>query len=224
MNKKYSIIFVLVILAAVTMAGCSGSSDNPGPTATADPGSGSGAGTSTNALFDFDKFKVLEYKYTMTAEGMTTVTNYRLEYSNDNYEGAPAKHTKMTMTSSEGALTVVDLYTTPGGDQTLGGHMKMMMNNEVLWESDIPADDASEYTNSDPTYGVDEDFENDLFNSMAGTETVTVPAGTFTCNKYSVNVGGIQETWWIASNIPVPVKSVIAGEGTSTTMELVSWA
>ena len=54
--------------------------------------------------------------------------------------------------------------------------------------------------------------------TLIGTESVTVPAGTFTAIKYSLE----QVYYWSASGVPVPVK-IAYGDGTMT-MELVSYA
>jgi len=48
-----------------------------------------------------------------------------------------------------------------------------------------------------------------------GKESVTVPAGTFLCDKYSLE----ETTFWVASNVPVPVKITYD----STVTELVSY-
>ncbi|NYZ78880.1 hypothetical protein H0N99_01915 [Candidatus Micrarchaeota archaeon] len=53
--------------------------------------------------------------------------------------------------------------------------------------------------------------------TFVGTESVTVPAGTFSCNKYSLE----NVTFWSASSVPVPVK-IAYGDG-SMTMELVGY-
>jgi PBP1b-binding outer membrane lipoprotein LpoB len=50
-----------------------------------------------------------------------------------------------------------------------------------------------------------------------GTESVTVPAGTFSCKKYSLE--GM--TFWAATGVPVPVK--ISYDNGASTMELVSY-
>jgi hypothetical protein len=53
--------------------------------------------------------------------------------------------------------------------------------------------------------------------TYSGTESITVPAGTFSCNKYSLE--GM--TFWVASGVPLPVK--IAYDNGASTMELVSY-
>jgi hypothetical protein len=53
--------------------------------------------------------------------------------------------------------------------------------------------------------------------TYVGTESVTVPAGTFSCTKYSLEGA----TFWVASGVPLPVK--IAYDSGASTMELVSY-
>ncbi len=50
-----------------------------------------------------------------------------------------------------------------------------------------------------------------------GIESVTVPAGTFSCSKYSLEGA----TFWVATGVPLPVK--IAYDNGASTMELVSY-
>lgn len=53
-----------------------------------------------------------------------------------------------------------------------------------------------------------------------GTETVTVPAGTFVADKYTATSGGVVATYWIATGKPLVKMEGSATGGTPTSMEL----
>jgi hypothetical protein len=53
-----------------------------------------------------------------------------------------------------------------------------------------------------------------------GNESVTVPAGTFLCNKYT---GGIF-TYWISKDVPIPVKMSYSLVKSAYTLELVNYS
>ena len=59
----------------------------------------------------------------------------------------------------------------------------------------------------------------------AGTETITVPAGTYTCTKYTVTDSDMEgtSTFWSSTQVPVPVKLSVTSEGTTMDMVLVGW-
>jgi hypothetical protein len=53
--------------------------------------------------------------------------------------------------------------------------------------------------------------------TFLGSESVTVPAGTFNCDKYSAE--GV--TYWATSSVPIPIKVTYGGD--AVVMELVSY-
>jgi hypothetical protein len=59
----------------------------------------------------------------------------------------------------------------------------------------------------------------DLSYTPEGPETVTVPEGTYECDKYGAVFNGVDYTYWAAADIPVPIK--IAYE--NKIMELKGW-
>lgn len=56
-----------------------------------------------------------------------------------------------------------------------------------------------------------------------GTESVTVPAGTYTATKYMFTSSGSTGTVWVAPNVPVPVKMSSTASGYTTDMVLTGW-
>jgi hypothetical protein len=62
----------------------------------------------------------------------------------------------------------------------------------------------------------------DVTFTYIGTESVAVPAGTFTASKYTSTYQGTTSTYWIAAGTPL-LKMVSSGGEGSTTMELDGW-
>lgn len=58
--------------------------------------------------------------------------------------------------------------------------------------------------------------------SKVGTESVTVPAGTFTADKYTASYQGMTSTYWIVNGKPL-IKMVSGNAEGSAVMELNGW-
>jgi hypothetical protein len=52
----------------------------------------------------------------------------------------------------------------------------------------------------------------DLSYSMIGQESITVPKGTYQCDKYVADLNGAQVIYWAAAGVPVPIKVVRGDE------------
>ncbi len=178
-----SIIFVLAIFAAVIVAGCATTSPS-GPAATATPAATTGP---SGPSLDFNSLKVLEYKITTVADGQSTSTNLRWEY------------------------TPTEV------------HMKMTSEGMTLADITVPRDQASDTQGS----GMLGDVMSPGFTTgllSAGVEPVNVPKGQFTCTKYTITAGNIVDTYWIAANVPLPIKMTQEQDGKLISkMELVDY-
>jgi hypothetical protein len=183
-----SIIFVLAILAAIIVAGCTATSPS-GPAATATPGGQTATATASPSgpSLDFNTIKVLEYKITTVADGQSTSTNLRWEY------------------------TPTEV------------HMMMTSEGMTLFDATVPRDQASDMQGS----GMLGDVASPGFTTglvSAGVESVTVPKGTFACTKYTITAGNIIDTYWIAANVPLPIKMTQVQDGKLiSSMELVDY-
>lgn len=62
----------------------------------------------------------------------------------------------------------------------------------------------------------------DVTLTYLGTESVTVPAGTFMASKYTSSYQGTTSTYWVAGGTPL-IKVVSSGGEGSSTMELNGW-
>jgi hypothetical protein len=235
MKLRYgSIILVLVILAAVLVAGCTfsktielGSNATATPAATnvvskAPTATASSGGVMLSTIYKMGSFKWYEYLMTSKFGDM----NVKYEYDTASYGGVSnARYLKYTMIMGKGTaqeMTMLyDLYY--DGSKFLGGHTKVSSGGSVMSDQDIAADDST-YANLDTTYST-VNRGSTVPIVPAGADTVTVPAGTYACTKYTADAGGYKGTYWVAPNVPVPVKMETldsSGELTGT-MELVGW-
>lgn len=187
------------------------------PAATTSSGS-----TMLSSIYKMGNFKW--YEYAMTSSFGDYDIKY--EYDTASYGGVSnARYLKYTMLMGKGTaqeMTMLyDLYY--DGAKFLGGHMKISSGGSVMSDQDIAADNST-YGNLDTTYStVNSGSRVPIV--PAGAETVTVPAGTYACTKYTATDSSYRGTYWVAPNVPVPVKMAMTdskGEITGT-MELVGW-
>jgi hypothetical protein len=232
-----SIIFVSVILAAVSIAGCfeSPSAPTATPVGTATPAgttatpaattAPAGGPTTLGAAIDFSKVHWFEYRMTMSGAGSQDMSqNLKMEYNVD-YKGAKAD--KMTAAGEmkvEGGTmsTTTEMYMDHAqNSKVLGGHVTSRMDGKVVNDMDIPAS-----TGSTPTTGSINPLGTNTGATLtnAGPDTVSVPGYTGAATKYTWKTSdGNTGTAWIAPNVPLPVK-MTGGSGSSTfTMELAGW-
>ncbi len=226
---KISILFVIAILLAVMMAGCTTSPR--GPAATTTPGGASTAPTATVAssgglttlgsAIDFSKVHWWEYNMASKSGEGTTNSKIKMEYNVD-YKGQQANRMTITMDMSEGGTTmttVTEMYVDKSNNN-LGGHMKTMQGSQVIFEQDIPASSSSggATTASDP-FGT----SSGAALTGAGAESVSVPAGNFACTKYTYSASGTTGTVWVSPSVPLPIKMESRSEYGTMTMELAGW-
>ena len=233
-----SIIFVLTILAAVTIAGCTTSSNSgTSPTASSTlsgptPTPVLAIGSTLNKTSMIDLTQVHWYEYTITpsgtvmdlGSGFTTAGATMTERwdFNVNYNGQNAdKVTGSGNYPSNGDTgNTIEFLNHTDHDQILGGNLTVMKNGNAIYQGAITPKlhdiqsilDLTNRTYSGPhtvTYG--------------GTETVTVPLGTYNTTKY-MYAGDYNLTIYTDSSVPVPIKvEAVSTSGTIYTVELTGW-
>jgi hypothetical protein len=221
MKHRYSLVFLTLVLVAIMAAGCT--TPKPGGQATAPAGTAAPSGLTTlGSAIDMSKIKWYEYVITVSSPDVgSTHMKMRMDYG-VTYNGQAAD--KCTMSSDitqdgQTITTVTESYVDKAGN-SLGGHIKAMQGGQVLYEMDVPASSGGGGTSS---------VENPLStNSGAaltgvGSETVTVPAGTYACTKYAWSASGGSGTIWVSSSVPLPVKVDTRVSGGTMTMELNGW-
>lgn len=231
MRYRYTaILAVFLILIAMTVAGCTTTTTTPAatagaskaPTATAKATDTTGGSGMLSSIYQMGKFNWYEYMMKSSFGDF----NVKSEYSTASYGGVPnARYLKYTMVMGKGTAqeitTVNDLYY--DGTKFLGGHTKMTSGGQTMADTDIAAGDST-YGNLDTASQTTSGGSNVAI-VPAGTETVTVPAGTYACTKYTASDSSYRGTYWVAANVPVPVKmSMTDSKGEVTgSMELVGW-
>lgn len=127
-------------------------------------------------------------------------------YNTVDYNGiSDARHMReIDLVSDNYSLNITiktDLYFDPLNNYSLLGGIQNW--NDIKRE--IMANDTN-YQTADPTTQFL--IPGAINITYAGLETVTVPAGTFNCTKYTTTEGDWNVTYWHANDVPVPVKRV----------------
>ncbi len=197
--SQIGVIAVMLVVIAVALAGCTGSS--PAAPATSGGASSGGAqsgGAQTTAgsaaasgsvsgsdLFDGFDYDWVEYKIA-SGTGDQQMTIYMKWAKNGKcsmrFEGAGAAQ-------MQGMPTEMDCSTSGSGQA---------QNNP----NEIPSD---------------------IGLVKVGTETVTVPAGTFVADKYTLTSEGVTGTYWFVVGKPLIKFEGGSSEGGNAVMELNGW-
>jgi len=170
--------------------------------------------------------------------------NERIERSKENYKGTPAFHYKITtiadypewvgdtlMHTTNGLIIVADRYFDASTNTFLGGTMTRTIKGKAEPATDLPPDDHFSREAS-PSYemGITPFGEMNITLTCSGTESVTVPAGTYSgARKCTGNFrDGTPITFWVVPGIPVPVQyqfpnKYLDGEDPFQSYELIGW-
>ncbi len=229
------IMSVILVVIAITCMGCtsqtttsqndsvlvptaSGTSTANTPSLAASPTLPQvGSIVSSTSIFS-KNYNWYEYQATTAAGGKTTTMDMKTERSTGTYQGKSAIHYTITATSSADNFNIVyDAYADSSSNAILGGTMTTTFNGKrQKTTTDIPPIQISqqEVTN----------FEKAAPLTFAGTEPVSVPAGSYpAANKYTRTINETTITYWSALGIPVPVKTIASFPSGSITSELVGW-
>ncbi|HTY89981.1 MAG TPA: hypothetical protein VMC84_02285 [Methanocella sp.] len=216
MSRKY--LVYLAIALATALAGCiflpgapagnqAGNSVAPliplpaaGPSVTQVPAEQA----ATYSPFDLDAVSWAEYR--RTANG-GPVSDVRLEYSSSQPGGGKMVSIKRTQTSG-GASS---LSTQDGGRSY---SMRYSSSQSSTSSNMMP---AGEMMANDPVLYAD----GLKFSGPVSTESITVPRGTYNCEKYATSFKGSGAIYWGAAGVPIPVKIYTSYDG--ATLELADW-
>ena len=112
--------------------------------------------------------------------------------------------------------TITNIYYDTTLSNILGGTVTTIFNGQTTTIT-IPADQLSRYAGS-------ANFQKGSTLVYQGTETITVPAGTFVTDRYTAMVDNGAATFWVANSVPVPVKYyILSNDGSDVTAELEAW-
>jgi hypothetical protein len=200
MENKFSVILaILVVLTALAVAGCT--------TTTTSPAATTGAATTGAA--------------TTAPAATTTTTGATPSY---NLKAFTVLSYKITSTNEGQTTSVIMKYEI----QPTQVHYTMMMEgmSSPIVDQTIPIDQVDSSSSGQQGSGLSDLSSADYTTKFVkqGTEVLTVPAGTFTCDKYTVTTDDTLATYWFAGGIAAPVKMTIADKGSvASTMELVEY-
>ncbi|MCW4044583.1 MAG: hypothetical protein NWE94_03590 [Candidatus Bathyarchaeota archaeon] len=212
MDSRKLLVVVLLIVIVVVSAGVlvylmmnQSSSTNPTPNPSATPTASpsgtstpspsatpSGTGTTANFRTGWATYVIKSYD----AGEVTAENTMKYAISEGTYSGTACwvMTVEMTMNQESGTMKIVMTYWISKSTGQ-GIHMKTQtyMNGEL----------ANEYE-EDIEPGEDGDIPEPIdISTVTSTETITVPAGTFTCAKITATTSGGTSTAWYNSNIPV---------------------
>lgn len=191
---RLSIVAVMLIIIVIITAGCSSK-----------PKVGSNVSSST--VFSTN-YKWIEYQ-------MSDNGNLKIDKSNDNYQGSPAVHEKITINSSMGT-TVYDIYFDTLMKNVLGG-----TKTETNAYGDYAGKTITQNITQDPKPNFDWlGINEEKAFTYVGSESITVPVGTYSnADLYTSSTSGITFSYWVVSGIPAPVKI----QSQIDTLNLVGW-
>lgn len=153
---------------------------------------------------------------------------HRLERLNGSYKGSPASLERVVTISDypeccidnvvtitkNGSIFIADGYSDPSTGRVLGAILSETIKGAAKPPEEYPPDDAGDNVSraNGPRIGGWMGFspfgEPDVSLTGAGTEPVTVPAGTYPdARKYHATFSdGTPITFWVAPGVPVPVR------------------
>ncbi len=168
----------------------------------------------------------------------------KVEHSSVIYKGIPAIHYTLTETSdypewvgntlihtANGRITVTDRYFDVSTNAFLGGTTSETLKGTAKPLTDLPVD--TQFSREDrPSYemGIMPFGEMNITLTYGGTESVTVPVGTYlSARRYTGAFrDGTPVSFWVVPDIPVPVRyqfpnKYLDGEDPFQSYELKGW-
>lgn len=193
-----SVIAIILVVIAVSIAGCTSSS--PATPATGGAPSGGSAAPAGGS--------------SAPAAGTGLVSGASL-FSNLGYDWAEYK---MSAGTGSNAMTIYYKYNHKTGKCTMRFETAQKIEG-MPSEMDCGAAGASSggQSASNPN-----DVGPDVKFVKVGTETVTVPAGTFLADKYTATMGDTSSTYWIANGKPL-LKMEGGNKESNVVMVLNAW-
>jgi hypothetical protein len=168
----------------------------------------------------------------------------KTERSAEIYQQVPAIHEKITsimdypewvggtpINTKNGGIVITDLYFEGSTNKILGGTTTETIKGILKPAANLPADERFSREN-EPSWelGITPFSDMNIILTGKGTESVTVPAGTYPdARKYTGNFrDGTPITFWVVTGIPVPVQYQLPnkhldGEDPFLSYELRGW-
>jgi hypothetical protein len=157
--------------------------------------------------FDMSRASWMEYQMTTDDNGQPSTSTVKLECSSGNSGGAQTQLFTRTVTSGGSSYASTAL---PGVTYGLQVYSTQSSSTSSSTTSLGHAEQDDPIMSADGISGI-----------PIGSDSITVPKGTYDCAEYAGDFGGADSTYWAAAGIPVPVKVYTACDG--TTYELIDW-
>ncbi|PIN86941.1 hypothetical protein COV19_01960 [Candidatus Woesearchaeota archaeon CG10_big_fil_rev_8_21_14_0_10_44_13] len=159
---------------------------------------------SLDKIFHYGSVK--SYEYRLTSSG--NVVNIKYSISSDSVDGVDAWLQQQTMTS-QGSEVITKMWLEKATQKCLKIVSVIKAGGQEMpaQETPCPTTGANAATGTKAP-----EFE------RIGKESVTVPAGTFSADKYEGEGG----QYWIGINVPLPIK--ISSDNGNVVMELVDYS
>ena len=161
-------------------------------------------------LYRYGDLSKYEYRLTSTAAGQSSVSNMKYSLTSDVVDGKAAWKSSADV-QTQGASVVSNTWL----DKVTYKCLKTTSTVSVMGQT---MENAGQCPTEGPNAGSSSATAPELV--FVGTESVTVPAGTFSAEKYQLE--GI--TYWYSSSVPLPLKVTYSAAAASTVMELVSYS
>ncbi|MEK6968548.1 MAG: hypothetical protein AABX51_08030 [Nanoarchaeota archaeon] len=161
-------------------------------------------------LYDYSKIGSYEYKITSTASGATNVANINYKVSSSTFEGQAVWALESNV-ETEGVSSKTTTYISKANRNCVATESETLVMGQS-YKTKGECNTASK-SNTDATGNSDV--------TVVGTESVTVPAGTFTATKYQSKNGGL---FWLSTGIAIPVKFSAGTDAAGSVGELVSYS
>jgi hypothetical protein len=201
--SQIGIIAVMLVVIAVAFAGCTGSGTSPAAPAAGAPSGGSGASTGGSGA---------------AAPAPSAASSGSVDASS--VFGAAYNWVEYKMSTGSGAEAMT-IYMKWSKDGTCSMRFEGAGAQQVQGMPstfDCSSKGATGQSQSNPN-----DVKSDAKLVKVGTETVTVGAGTFVADKYSVTTSdGTVGTYWVAAGKPM-LKMEGGNAGGKAVMELNGW-
>jgi hypothetical protein len=204
--KNGAITLLLVsLLSAALLAGCTQQqpqSPNQSP-AQNPPANNTGPLNSPKSitmdkLYRYDSVKSYEYKAAFISGNSTTTGDMKFAVSSDTINGTAAWLQRIDLTA-QGTTVASKIWLDKVTFNCLSAATLMNWSGNITEQTTPCTSQVAASTTL----------------NYIGTESLTVPAGTFTADEYSYN----QTTYWATASVPVPLKISSAG----TMIELVRY-
>jgi hypothetical protein len=187
--KKHHFLAVVLLLIIV---GCTSQVQQPG----AMPQKNALAKTDTllNQVYQYGSVKEYKYKLTSYSENKTTNAELKTTVSSDNVDNTPS-----WLTETDVIIEEASSKTETWMDKNTLKCLKIMIETSYggkIFEQEMPCPDegivGTSRTSNEAKY--------------IATESITVPMGTFTANKYEVASGKSKIYLWASADAPIPLK------------------